>query len=363
MVILHIASLSTEKFIGPNINVPKNVIYGNKYNKVALYNLNGNDIDSLENNKTLFKNSEYKIIDLLPEPFNNPDIVIFQGVYIYKFINIANKLKKKSIPYVITPRCSLTSAAQKKRSIKKIMGNFLFFNNFIKNAASINFLTKNEYLESKKFKFKDYYINGNGIELPKNTKKYNANVNDKFIVNFIGRIDWYHKGLDYLIEAINLGKNEFRKNNFKFNLYGPNRGNSVEKIQELIRKYNISDLIEIKEQVYDLAKEKVLLDSDLFIHTSRLEGQPTSVIEAISYGIPVFVTPGTNITDIVNKNKLGFTTEFNINEIKNKLLDAYNKRIIFEEISKREIEYSKNNFDWNHIIEKNIQEYKKVIGG
>lgn len=39
MNVLHIANLDNDGSTGPNINVPKNVIYGSKYANVALYNL------------------------------------------------------------------------------------------------------------------------------------------------------------------------------------------------------------------------------------------------------------------------------------------------------------------------------------
>ena len=363
MIILHVANLSKNRFAGPNINVPNNVIYSSKYEQVALYNCNEVDPIVDMDQKLLFKSNQYKTIDELPKPFNYPDIVIFHGLYTKKFCTIANQLKKKKIPYVIVPRGSLTALSQKKKSIKKKIGNLLLFNRFVRNSASIDFLTKNEYETSKNFKFNNYFICGNGVELVKNHKEYNRKNNKQKIVTFIGRIEWYHKGLDVLIEAINYKKEEFRNEKFKFNLYGPNIWNSYEKLQNMLDEYNIDDLVQIKGPIYDNEKEKVILDSDIFIHTSRLEGQPTSIIEAINYGVPVFVTPGTNICDEVKKYNLGFISDFNKVNIADKLLEAFSRRDSFKDISKNEIKYAKNNFDWDVIVKKNISEYKKIIKG
>lgn len=361
MIILHVSGLSGNKSAGPTITVTKNVEYGNKTNnKVALYNLSNSKLEGLIDQAKIFTSYEYPTISSLPKPFNEPDIVIFQSMYIKSFITVYKELKKSKIPYVITPRGALTQKAQNKKKLKKILGNILFFNRFIMEAKSINFLTQNEYNESNKFKFKNYYINGNGIDNQDKYRQFN-NEHDNFIVTFIGRIEWYHKGLDYLVEAVNIGKEYFRKNKFVFNLYGPDDFNSYEKLNTMIDKYEISDLIFIKGPVFDNDKENVLLNTDLFIHTSRLEGQPNSVIEAISYGIPVFVTPGTNIDREVKNNGLGFVSEFDAEKIKSNLVKAYESKKDYTRIGKREVEYAKNNFDWNIVVNKNIEEYKKII--
>ena len=325
MVILHVAGLNGNKSAGPTTTVPKNVEYGSKYENVALYNLSDNKLEGIIEQDKIYLMKDYPNIANLLEPFNNPDIVIFQSMYIKGFIKVYKEIKKRNIPYIIVPRGSLTKSAQNKKRKKKIIGNLLFFNKFVKNSSSINFLTKNEYLESKCFKFNNYYINGNGIDSKTKFKDYTKK-NNIFIVNYIGRIEMYHKGLDYLIEAINLGKEEFRKKKFIFNLYGPDHMNSLERLKNMINEYKINDLININGPVFDTDKEKVLLDSDLFIHTSRLEGQPMAVVEAIAYGIPVFVTPGTNIDNVVKNNDLGFTSTFDINDIKDTLLLAYKEK-------------------------------------
>ena len=49
------------------------------------------------------------------------------------------------------------------------------------------------------------------------------------------------------------------------------------------------------------SKEQVLLDADVFIQTSRTEGLPTAVLEAMSYKIPVLITKGTGLYDDIKK--------------------------------------------------------------
>ena len=362
MVILHIAALDGKKSAGPNTNVPANVIYGSKFAKSGLYNSNYNCEDFKEKIDDYYVRNCMKNYDIktLPEPYNNPDLVVFHSMYLMSHVFIARKLKKYNIPYIIVPRVAMTQNAQNKKKLKKQVFNFLCFNKYIENALAIHFLTQNEYEESKGFKYKNYIISGNGTNKKEKTKNYDNTDYTKYIITFIGRIEKYHKGLDILVESFNLGQKEFREYGIKLYLYGPDN-NSKKYLEQKIDEYKISDLIEIKDGVYGEEKEKILLDSDLFIHTSRMEGHPTSIIEAISYGVPVLVTPGTNVAKEVKQYNLGFAAELEPESIKNQIIYSYKSRDKFEEITKDEINYSNENFEWTTIMKNTIDKYEKLV--
>lgn len=359
MVILHVANLENSKSAGPNINVPQNVIYGNLFENVGLYNLTTDNPPIKIDKDKYFSYRVYKNIKDLPKPFNNPDIVVFHGIYFIKYCQIAKQLNMNNIPYIIVPRCSLTKSAIKSKYLKKKVANLIFFNKFVENAKAIHFLTQNEYEESKSFKMNDYFVVGNGIELPQ--KYYKIKNREEFRITFVARYNIYHKGLDILLEAINKQQKWCRKNKVYLYLYGTDSDNGLNYINNYVKKHKLSDIVKINGAVFDNEKEKVLLDSDIFIHTSRLEGQPTAVIEAISYGVPVIVTPGTNIMKEVSENCLGFISEFSTENVEETIINSYNSKKEFEKISKNEIEYAKKEFEWKKIVKKTIEEYKKIL--
>ncbi|MBE5819574.1 MAG: glycosyltransferase [Clostridiales bacterium] len=364
MVILTVAKLDNNKSSGLYTNIPIFVKTLNNYSQSACLDCGNTNPESLKEYDNYFKLSDYSDFSIknLPQPFNKPDLVVFQSLYIIDFIKIAKELKSMKIPYTIIPRCSMTKAAQKKSGLKKIIGNTLWFNRFIEDALFIHFLTKNECLESEKnFKIKNKVIVGNGFKTPEIT--YKTHQRDCFKVLYIGRYNVYHKGLDILLKAIAYKKEFFIQNKFKFILWGKDSDNGIQKMQSLICKYKIEDLVEINGEIYGKDKEKELLDSDVFIHTSRLEGHPTSVIEAISYGIPVLVTPGTNMLDDVKNNKLGFFCNLDKREIADTIINAYENKNEFQNISNREIDFAKENYNWDNIIRKNIETYKEKLKG
>lgn len=360
MIILHIANLTDVKYKGPNVNVPKNIIYGSKYANMALYNLQDSKLAVDVPKEKRFGIRDYKRVSDLPKPFNEPDIVVFHGVYYLKYCKIAAELRKKKIPYIIVPRCSMTTAGIKSHYLKKKIANLFLFNKFIAGAEEIQFLTKNEYLESKdNFIFNNYYILGNGVEIPE--KHYTVKKRREFKVVFVGRYNIYHKGLDMLLESVKKYADWFRNSNVAIELYGSDSDNGLAYLNKTIKNNSLGDIVSIKGPAYGRKKEEVILDADVFIHTSRLEGQPTAVIEAISYGVPVIVTPGTNVADIVTQNKLGYAIDFDTDSLYMCLSKIICNKKCLGYISSNEVIYAQNNFSWDNIMIQSVNNYSEII--
>ena len=359
-IILSISKLNGDESAGININIPKFVKYLNKFCNSGYLDCGDKELKNFTNFPNFFRTSDYKEFSIkkLPSPFNKPDMVVFQTLYVPEFIKISKELSEMNIPYTIVPRSSMTKLAQNKKKIKKFIGNTVLFNSFVKNASFIHFLTNNEYLESKNsFKFKKYVTIGNGIEMP--NQYYSIRKKEFFDITFIGRLDIYHKGLDLLIDAICLEPLFFRKNKIRINLYCPDFENGVSFLRDKIKDNNLEDIVFLYDAVFGNDKEKVLLNSDIFIQTSRMEGHPTGVIEAISYGIPVIVTPGTNVCEEVNKEKLGFISEGDSKSILESIKIAFFKKGDYKIISNNCIKYANENYNWDIISKKILKDYFK----
>ena len=362
MIILSISKLNNKEYVGININIPTYVKSLNNVCKSAYLDLGNEQLKRFENYEYYFTRDRIKKfnINCLPAPFNKPDIVVFQSLYIKEFIGIYKKLKINKIPYTIIPRCSMTSEAQRRKKLKKFIGNLLFYNKFIKNAAFIHFLTPNEKEQRKKFKIKNSVVIGNGTETKK--IKYSVKNRNEYKVIYIGRYDIYHKGLDVLLEAIHTGKEYFETNNIHFYLYGSDFENNLMLLQKKKENLDLQKVLSISNAVFGAEKEKKLLDADIFIQTSRLEGHPTGVIEAISYGIPVITTPGTNLYDDVKKYNIGFIAELNSNDICSAIIKSYESKKEFKKISENAINYANKNFNWNSISKEILKQYSLYIG-
>lgn len=303
-------------------------------------------------------------INSLEKPFNKPDLVIFHEVYRYPFIKIYKELKNRNIPYIIIPHGSLNKKAQSKHKLKKILGNMLLFRKFIKNANSIQFLSEKENKRSLQFN-KDKYVLGNGIYIDKDVELKEYKKNQKiFKYIYIGRFDIKIKGLDILLKACNRNKEFMRKNNIQLSIYGKDSKDKKGKlyINNYIQKNKLEDVIKLNSEIYDKEKIEKLIDADIFIQTSRTEGQPLSILEALGYGKPVIATPGTNFSKVVEKEKMGWETKLNSKDIALKMQEAYefSKKYGLNNYSYNAKTYIEENFMWEDITKKALSIYKKV---
>jgi len=244
MKILHITSITHPEGNGVAVAVNNYIKYESKYATLALYNLEGDLHNYFCEN---YNYDTYKKIEELPEPFCNPDLVIFNEVYKPKYINLYKECLKKNIKYVIIPHGCLVRESQNKRKIKKILGNFLLFNKFIYNASAIQFLNEGEKNNSN-FKYKKAIIAGNGVERP--LYKNEIDKQNKDLV-FIGRYEIKHKGLDLLVKICNENHKWFIDNNIKIQLYGRDSGNELKLLKKLIEDKNVKDIF---KKVIDLGE-------------------------------------------------------------------------------------------------------------
>lgn len=350
MNLLYISNLSNNVDAGLNWSVPASVKAQQRYDNVLWVDLTKNAYQSHWSAVEAYRNiKEYgeKIkLDVLPAPFNRPDCVIFEGFYYIEQVVFARELRKNKIPYIIIPRGSLTADAFHNggwiKFIKKKVAHWLIFDNFINKAAIIQYLTETEEVESKKNFSAPSFILSNGFSTPQLCK---TTFSDGIKAVFIGRQDIYQKGLDILLEAIKYLKTELKSAGFYLDIYGPPRYD-VKRVTEMINELQIEGLVNNHERgVTGKEKEAILLASDVFVLTSRFEGHPMGLIEALSYGVPVLITRGANMYDEILDSKAGWVSETTKEGIIESLKKMIEDKNFLNSISTNAIVLSKK-YDW-----------------
>jgi amylovoran biosynthesis glycosyltransferase AmsD len=171
-----------------------------------------------------------------------------------------------------------------------------------------------------------------------------SNLNNKRIL-FVAKLEKI-KGVDLLVEIIKQVNNK----EWKFVIVGD--GIYREYLKKELKSYNV----EIKGQLLDV--EKVYLNSDIFILTSRKEGFPMVLLEAKNYGLPVvsFDIP-TGPKEMIKDGEDGFLIPFKDIDL---FVEKLNLLINDEELLKNMAEKSKKSV-YQYYPQKVMQQWFQII--
>ncbi|RFU67125.1 glycosyltransferase family 1 protein [Peribacillus saganii] len=240
--------------------------------------------------------------------------------------------------------------------------NLLIYYNIEKNLAkhtdAIITINQEDYISAKKFKLKKvnsvYKSHGIGIDLNKfspsnineklNLRKEYGYKSDDFILFFAAELN-HNKHQDLLINAVSILKDKIPNINLLLAGEGPLMNQYEELVEMLELKNNISFLGR-RNDVHNLLKL-----SDIGVASSRREGLPVNVMEAMATGLPLVVTDCRGNRDLVRDGENGYVVEIEDEEgfaraVKS-LYDSWNLR---EDFSKRSLEFIKQ-FALENVLE------------
>jgi glycosyltransferase involved in cell wall biosynthesis len=303
MKIAHIISATDSKLSGPRNSVTLLVKY---LSKIKASN---NFVFSTQSNTPFVYNGTV-IYPLHRMEINKFDLIILNGIYDVKLMDVAKRARRLNLKYAFCPRVGLMIDSLKKSWYKKIP-YIIYHLNLIYNANTLIFLTHEERGRSLFGHLEKSIVCGNIVD--RMPLKFNQN--RKKIIRFIGRLDVYHKGLDLLMDAVSIVSNDIRSSSWSVHLHGPDHKSNLEKLKKKVYDNKIDDIVFFHPEVYEVEKYKLLNESSVFVHTSRYEGQPQAVMEAMSYGNALLVTPGTNMKSIIEKSNCGYVCNFSKEEI------------------------------------------------
>lgn len=211
-----------------------------------------------------------------------------------------------------------------------------------------------KYFGIKKDKIKVIY---NGIDLKKNSPEINngfhksQNGEKEIIIGTIGRLT-YQKGHDLLIKAFAHVADII--GNVRLIILGS--GENEINLKNLVKENgceNKINFVKYNEDIYD-----ILNKLDIFILTSRYEGVPYVILEAMNIGIPIVSTRVGGIDNILKDEYSALLVEKgNIEEIskalmkliKNPLLRTELSNNAFNEVQKYSIENMAKNVEYLYL--------------
>lgn len=288
------------------------------------------------------------------------DIAVFHGVYHFPCVQIAHELRACGIPYLVVPHSSLTHRGQRVRWWKKIFGNFLWFRPFCRRASAVQFLTVGEQEDSVAWCSSSFVL-PNGVNLVPEVKEARGGGKClRFL--YVGRYDVNQKGLDVLVEAMKLISTESKlKSEFFF--YGTNYRGGRDFLDEAVADLASSGVsVSVNDPVYGGDKEHVYMAGDVFLLTSRFEGHPIGLLEAMSAGLPVLITQHTNVASEVERADAGWIADLDPKEIAHRIDEIVS--LSFEEVARfghNATDLATRSYSWKAIVPDSISKYRYII--
>ncbi|MCG9694540.1 glycosyltransferase [Vibrio sp. Isolate22] len=233
--------------------------------------------------------------ELLSE-LKNYDLVVMSGLFDWQIFRLAFSCVVNNVNYVFSPRSNLMLEALKKGQFKKKLALLTYSGFVVRRAKYIHFLSDEEMRNSVCVN-NDSFVARNGVT-GLNRIVDDARPKDN-IISFIGRFDISHKGIDLLLVSLSLIRDQIMEFNWRVELYGPSTKGVTEQLNERILQLGLSNVVKLYPPITGESKFILLSKSKVFLHPSRYEGQPQSVIEAMACGAIPVVTIGANMSKYV----------------------------------------------------------------
>lgn len=163
------------------------------------------------------------------------------------------------------------------------------------------------------------------------------------------------KGTYDIIEAAKYIQNP----NVVINLYG---NGDIEELKSLIGKNNLQEKIIINNLVSGEQKHTIFKGADIYILPSYKEGMPMSVLDAMSYGLPIISTPVGGISEAVDDGINGCLIQpGDYRALAEKIDLLSNDKELREKMGQESLRIAKEKFDINVIIKQLKEIYGNVL--
>ena len=201
------------------------------------------------------------------------------------------------------------------------------------------------------FKNKIEIIN-NGVFIPK--ENTNIFTNDQINITIVSRLV-SHKNIKKIIRAIS----DLNDPLIYLNIIGD--GPELNQLQKISLESNNKDNIIFHGKLNRDDINHIFLKSDIYIQASNYEGLPHSLLEAISYGIPVLCTPVGECKEILGNEDRGYILDLPVskNNIKSKISEIIGEK----NIANKKGEKGKDFITEKYNLTNSLNLYKNLFTG
>ncbi|MGZ9818823.1 glycosyltransferase family 4 protein [Peribacillus simplex] len=271
----------------------------------------------------------------------------YKGSFFRKKI-IINSLKKKNIPILLHMHGSQFKDFYSQSSKKQ-------------QKEITNTLDKVDIILALGEEWKNYYnsicktpvISLDNAVFP---KQLESDTSEKIYITTMGVLS-HRKGTYDLLEVAAKIKGKI-DDKYKFLLAGDGE---IEKVKKIITSQNLEDFVIIPGWISDENKiEKIYRESAIYVLPSYNEGMPMSILEAMSYGLPIISTNVGSIPSVVKEGNGYIIEPGDINVLEDKIIKLLKDDTLRNSFKYNNLSTINENYNIYSSINSLITVYKKV---
>jgi len=179
---------------------------------------------------------------------------------------------------------------------------------------------------------------------------------------YLGRLAVRQKGLDLLLRAYAIARSAVGVPLPPLVIAGPDFQGGLDELRQLSKSLGLEQFVQFIGPVSADAKGALFSTARLFVHTSRWEGMPFAVLEALAAERPVLVTNGTNLSQEIESYSAGWIAQETPGAIAEHLIKAATiDPLTLDEIGRRGRQGVREHLAWKPLAGRIAALYKTAV--
>lgn len=257
------------------------------------------------------------------------DVVHIHAVFSHSSVAAFKACIESKVPYIVRPLGSLDPETYSEKSLRKRAFNMIWGKRMLSRAAAIHYSTAREQaLVEKSFNLRHGLVAPGGVEIeagwysdpsPGGWRR-GESLDDPYLI-FLGRLDPI-KRIGLLIDAFEAATGNTELAHWRLVIAGDGEPAYVSRLQNRARRSSAKDRIEFTGWLSGDGKAKALSRAALLVLLSRHENFGRSAAEAMSLGVPVFISDRVFLAEEVRKYQAGWVVLAEMEHVSRALREA-----------------------------------------
>ncbi len=290
---------------------------------------------------------------------------VLHGTYSPQVYALARALKKRKVPYIFMPHDPYALDLTRHRALRKFVYWHLCEKWVIQNAAAIQLLSSEHEGALRKMKVTTpAFTISNGCD-PGDVQYLASDARipgqgDDFLIQYLGRMDRNHKGLDLLIRGYALFLSQLNGGEKVTIQLSGNDWVDRPYLENLVKKLGIERRVKFTGRLKD---HSVTIHSraDLSVLCSRFDGFGLTIVEAMLAGRPVLVSTQAGVASFVEKAQAGVLVDPEESSIAAGLMKIWRERKMLAVMGKRGQDFVRGELTWESVAHKSLTTYESVF--